>query len=375
MKVAHLTSVHQRYDTRIFVNQCRSLTAAGYEVTLIVADGRGDETRGGVRIVDAGASRGRLDRAARATRRVLQTAIAIDAALYHLHDPELLPAGLILKRRGKRVIFDSHEDIPRDILTKPYIPRPMRRLTSLAAAAVQQQICRRLDGVIAATPFIRDNFRAMGIRCIDVNNFPMLDELETATGWEAKKHEVCYVGSLTAIRGIVELVRAFGLVQSGVTLNLVGRLEGTDVAAAVQRQCGWNRVNALGFLDREGVRDVLARSVAGLVTLKPTPSHLDAQPNKMFEYMSASIPVIASDFPRWREIVKGNECGLLVNPLDPAAIAATIDRLVDDVALARRMGENGRRAVLDRYNWGAEERKLLDFYAERADYGCPPIMR
>ncbi|MGQ7791826.1 glycosyltransferase family 4 protein [Faunimonas sp. B44] len=364
MKIAHLTSVHTRNDIRIFLKECRSLAAAGHEVTLVVADGEGDERRDGVAIVDAGASRGRLDRAIGATRRVLKRAIAADAEIYHLHDPELLPAALALKRRGKRVIFDSHEDMPQDVLTKPYIPGPLRRPVSIGAAIVEDAICRRIDGVVAATPFIRDKFRRKGIRSININNYPLPGELGVDTGWTGKQREVCYVGGLAEIRGIVEMVKAMALVRSGARLNLGGRLAGSDVEEAVQREAGWSRVNALGQIDRAEVRAVLGRSVAGLVTFKPGPNHLDAQPNKMFEYMSAGIPVIASDFPLWREIVEGNDCGLLVDPIDPATIAEAIDRLVGDPELARRMGENGRRAVTERYNWQAEEKKLIAFYEE-----------
>jgi glycosyltransferase involved in cell wall biosynthesis len=131
---------------------------------------------------------------------------------------------------------------------------------------------------------------------------------------------------------------------------------------------GWQAVNEQGFVDRAGVRQVLGRSVAGLVTFHSLPNHIDAQPNKMFEYMSAGIPVIASDFPLWREIVLGNECGLCVDPMDAAAIAKAIDYLVQHPDEARQMGENGRRAVLERYNWSVEEAKLLGFYNQILRY-------
>ena len=132
----------------------------------------------------------------------------------------------------------------------------------------------------------------------------------------------------------------------------------------MEKSTGWACVNALGFLSREQMRQTLSRSVAGIVTFLPVPNHIDAQPNKIFEYMSAGLPVIASHFPLWREIIEGNECGLCVDPLDPAAIAAAMDRLVENPDLARRMGENGRRAVHERYNWGVEEKKLLALYGK-----------
>lgn len=124
----------------------------------------------------------------------------------------------------------------------------------------------------------------------------------------------------------------------------------------------WAVVNELGFVDRKGVRDVLGRSFAGLVTLHPVPNYLDALPVKMFEYMAAGIPVIASDFPLWREIIESSQCGVCVNPMKPEEIAQAVDRLVNNPAEARQLGENGRRAVLDRYNWAVEEKKLFQLY-------------
>lgn len=364
IKTVHLTSAHARHDTRIFLKMCRSLAAAGQAVTLVVADGKGPEEQNGVRILDVGKPSGRLDRMVGATRRVLRQALELDADIYHLHDPELLPAGLLLRRRGKRVIFDAHEDLPRQILSKHYLHPLVRRPLSAVVERFERFACRRLTHVVAATPVIRDKFVATGIAATDINNFPLLGELESEVAWSDKDDRVCYVGGITAIRGIRQVVAAMALCRSGVRLDLAGGFGEEGVRAEVEASPGWARVDALGFLSRPQVRDVLGRSVAGIVTFLPEPNHIDAQPNKMFEYMSAGLPVIASNFPLWREIIEGNECGICVDPLDPAAIAAAIDRLVEDPDLARRMGENGCVAVHERYNWGIEERKLLDLYEE-----------
>lgn len=362
--VVHLTSVHNRYDTRIFLKMCRSLIAADYDVTLIVADGRGMEEREGVHIVDVGRSKGRLDRMLGATRRVLTQALKLDADIYHLHDPELLPTGLALKRRGKRVVFDAHEDLPQQILSKAYLHKTTRRILSWSAGSFERFACRRLDGVVAATPTIRDKFKRMGISCVDINNFPMLGELDCDIPWEQKAMEVCYVGSIFASRGIKEMVSAMALAKTNVRLVLGGNFTEQHLRAEVERMKGWEAVDQLGFLSRSQVRDVLLRSIGGLVTLHPTPAYLDALPVKMFEYMSAGLPVIASDFPLWREIIAGSACGICVDPLDPSAIAVAIDRLVENPDLAREMGANGRRAVYERYNWNVEEKKLISLYGE-----------
>lgn len=364
MKICHLTSVHPRFDTRIFLKECLSLSSAGYEVTYIDADGGGDDFRGGVNVYDVGTPTGRIDRIINVSRRVLAKAVEIDAALYHFHDPELIPAGLKLKRLGKRVVFDAHEDVPKQILGKPYLNTPAKWMISKAFAVYEHWACRQFDAVVAATPFIRDKFLAKGVRSVDINNFPLLGELDAQVPWGVKRPEVCYVGGIGRIRGVFEIMQAMGKVRSSVRLNLCGKFYESDVEQTCRAMPSWLSVNEMGFLDRSRVREVLGRSLAGIVTLHPVINYLDALPVKMFEYMSAGIPVIASDFPLWREIIVGNQCGLCVDPMDPKAIARAIDHLVLHPDEARQMGENGRRAVLNQYNWGVEEKKLVQLYED-----------
>jgi glycosyltransferase involved in cell wall biosynthesis len=364
MKICHLTSAHSRSDTRIFVKQCRSLASHGYVVSMVVADNEGDEVRDSIFIADVGKLPGRLNRMFKTTGHELRRAVGLNADVYHLHDPELIPVGLKLKSMGKRVIFDAHEDVPKQLLGKPYLG-PIR-LWALASvfSLYERYACSKFDGIVAATPFIRDKFLAINARTIDINNFPVIGEWEAATPWEAKLDEVCYVGGIASSRGIRETLKALELVQSAVRLNLAGDFSEPLIEAEVKRSGGWSRVHELGYLDRVGVRNILGRSVAGLVTLHPIINYVDALPVKMFEYMAAGIPVIASNFPLWREIIEPNECGLCVDPLDPAAIANAIDYFVTHPDEARRMGENGRRAVLAKYNWAAEETKLLILYKQ-----------
>ena len=363
-RIAHLTSVHPRFDARIFYKMCRSLVDRNYSVNLVVADGKGDEVSEGVNINDAGASRGRFDRIRNAPGRVFAMAVALNADLYHIHDPELIPIGLKLRKLGKRVIFDSHEDVPRQMLGKPYLNRPMRWGVAQALGIYEKRACKQFDGVIAATPFIRDKFLAINPNSIDINNFPLLDELSNSVSWTQKQPVACYVGGISKIRGIVEITRAMEQVKSVARLYLAGKFGETDLQQRVQALPGWQRVDALGFVDRSGVREVLAQSMVGLVTLHPVINHIDALPVKMFEYMSAGIPVIASGFPSWREIIAGNDCGLLVDPLNATQIAEAIDYLVTNPDEAERLGSNGRKAVLERYNWLNEEKKLLGFYEQ-----------
>ena len=336
-----------------------------------MADGLGDEQVDGVRIVDAGQLPGRLRRIVRTTRKVLHAAVALDADVYQLHDPELLPAGLELKRQGRRVVFDSHEDVPAQLLAKPYLGWLARRFASGVYGAYERHACRRFDGLLAATPFIRLRLAQLQPHTVDINNYPLLQEFDEEADWSAKALEVCYVGGLSEIRGTRELVRACDLLATPVRLALAGRFAEPAFEQELMRQPGWARISAHGHLDRAGVRQVMRRALAGLVTLHPVVNYLDALPVKMFEYMAAGLPVIASDFPLWRDIVEGNGCGVCVDPRDPAAIAAAIDRFCRHPDEARRMGENGRRAVKARYNWRSEADKLAAFYDAVLARGAP----
>ncbi len=362
MKICHLTSVHSRFDTRIFIKECRSLANAGFDVKLVVADGKEDASVDGVDINDVGASAGRRDRILNAPGRVLKKAIELDAEIYHLHDPELIPIGLKLKSRGKKVIFDAHEDVPKQILGKPYLGPLRLHALSRVFSAYEQYACRKFDGVVAATPFIRDKFLTISSHTVDVNNFPVLGELDAAVPLGSKREEVCYVGGIGSVRGIREIVKALALLKSNARLNLAGRFVEPAVEAEVRAASGWSRINEWGFLDRAGVREVLGRSIAGVVTLHPIINYLDALPVKMFEYMAAGIPPIASNFPLWRKILEDNNCGICIDPLDSVALAEAIDYLISNSDAARRMGENGREAIIKKYNWSIEEKKLIDFY-------------
>jgi glycosyltransferase involved in cell wall biosynthesis len=363
-RICHLTSVHQRYDIRVFMKECSSLASNAYEVFLIVADGKGNEQKNGVQIIDVGAPMGRIDRMFHITSKIYETAIQLDCDLYHFHDPELILTGLHLKRKGKTVIFDAHEDVTLQLLSKPYLNLFSRRLFSVLFGIFESFTCRKFDGIVTATPFIRVKFLKMNKLVQDINNYPFPDELNTdQISEKEKKLQVCFIGGLTVIRGIKELVSAMESVNSNVKLVIGGEFSEKEFSEKIKLSSGWKKVSDLGFINRSEVRDVMQESIAGMVTFLPVPNHINAQPNKMFEYMSAGIPVIGSDFPLWREIIVDNHCGICVNPEDPSSIANAIDYLVAHPDEAKQMGINGKEAVKNKYHWGSEEKKLLGLYS------------
>jgi glycosyltransferase involved in cell wall biosynthesis len=366
MKVAHLTSVHPRHDTRIFIKQCVSLSKT-HAVSLVVADGKGNEIKVGVSIYDVGKSQGRFGRIVKTTRNVLHKALELDADIYHLHDPELLLIANKLRRHGKKVVFDAHEDLPKQILSKPYLRPWLARLLSCVISCYERWVCKKLDGIVAATPFIKQKFIKINQNTVDVNNYPLLKELMVdGSCWESKKKQVCYVGGITEIRGIFYVLKALeymdGKRLSEKVMELVGTFSEKRTLLRAEMKAGFNRVEHRGFLNRAQVREVLRSSIAGVVTFLPVPNHIESQPNKMFEYMSAGIPVIASHFPLWKDIIEGNQCGICVDPENPSKISEAISYLLNNCKVAKAMGERGRKAVEEQYNWDSEFKKLQQFY-------------
>lgn len=361
IKVCHITTVHPEKDVRIFYKECKSLAKAGFDVKLIVINGE-SFMEDGVEVIGVPCNySGRLSRFIKATRVAYEKAIEIDANVYHFHDPEFLPYALKLVKKGKKVIYDVHEDLPRQILSKYYIPKFFRKLITFAVERYENFVCKKLDFIITATPFIRERFLKINPNVVDINNFPILIPNNNTPEWENRKQEVCYIGSITEVRGILELVTAMSKLK-GITLNLAGVFSHDEFREKVIKLKGWNNIKEFGFVDRPKAIEIMNNSIAGLVTLHPIINYIDSLPVKMFEYMGAGIPVIASDFPLWKEIIEKNDCGICVNPLESKQIADAITWLIENPKKAEDMGQRGLKMVMEKYNWVKEEKKLVDIY-------------
>jgi glycosyltransferase involved in cell wall biosynthesis len=363
--VVHLSTVHSPADVRIFRKMCCTLSESGYRVTFIVPKDAG-ETRERVTLRALPPRTGPWRRIGNLFR-MLAAALRERGDLYHFHDPELLLVGVLLKLLGKRVIYDVHEDVPKQILSKHWIPRALRPIVSRAAWCVEFVASRMCDGIVAATPSIARKFPSR--RTVIVQNFPLRHEIapSQSTPYKDRLPAVIYVGCISAERGIRQVLKATSEVNQSrpVKLILAGACHPPTLADELATSAETANVEFRGWCVRDEVRQLMASTRAGLVTFLPEPNHVEAQPNKLFEYMSAGLPVIASDFPLWREIVAANECGLLVDPSRPAEIAHAIEYLISNPEQAEAMGQRGLQAVQQKYNWDRESRVLLDFYATR----------
>lgn len=364
-RVVHLTSVHRVDDTRIFQKECRSLAEAGFEVTLF-APASGDSQQDGVHIRALRPARTRRQRMTRGPLSVCRFALNRQASIYHFHDPELIPVALLVKLLGRTVIYDAHEDLAKQVLSKYWIPKWLRFPLSYLSRGLELLAGWQLDRIVAATPAIRRQYPQH--KTVLVQNYPLLDELRSTSAQihSLREHRVAFVGVVTQIRGAIEMVQAMAPVgaETGAKLVIAGDIAPASFAETLRREPGWQHIECLGWRNRQELREVLATCRAGLVLFHPEPNHVEAQPNKLFEYMAAGLPVVASDFPGWREIVEGEGCGLLVDPFDVKDIARSISWILEHPDDAERMGANGRRAVETRFNWTTEADTLISVYED-----------
>lgn len=372
-KVVHLTSVHPTLDVRIFYKECTSLAKAGYEVTLVGPHSK-DEVVDGIRIKAVPHPRGRVSRVTLTGWQVYREAVRQGADVYHFHDPELIPAGLLLRMRGKKVIYDIHEDLPDDFQEKHYLPKRLRPALAWLVGCLEKVACRRFSALTPATPTIAERLRPLNSNTVVLNNYVVLQEFARPfeITWSKRSFSLAYVGVIAPERGIRQIVQAMQLLPDGLqaTLKIAGAFSPPSFKDEVANLPGWERVEALGVLDRAAIVGLLGNVRAGLVILHPEARFLWSKPIKLFEYMFAGIPVIASDFPVCREIVAASGCGLLVDPLSPKAIAEAVEHVLTHPEEAEAMGRRGRTAVERYYNWESEELKLLKLYSGLVESPC-----
>lgn len=336
---------------------------AGHKVVLIAPYDK-EEIVEGVRIRGLPKAKDRLERTSRILWKIYKAAIEERADIYHFHDLELIPVGLLLKLRGKRVIYDVHEDYSQVLLSREWIPFWLRGIVTTMVIFEEWLGPKFFDGVVAATPYIAKRFPES--KTLKVQNFSIIDEFsgQTCEHYGERLPVVVYLGAISVPRGIREMVQAMSYLPKTFEAQLwmAGRFSPTHLKEEISQLPGWDRVNFLGWQSHKDAVSILGKARLGLALLHPEPNHIKSQPNKLFECMAAGIPVIASDFPIWRKIIEGAECGILVDPFDIETVAESIKWLMEHPEEAEKMGKRGQEAVLKHYNWEIEAKKLLAFY-------------
>lgn len=265
IKVCHMTSVHAPEDVRIFKKECVSLARAGYDTYLVEQGETYDKN--GVHIIGVGTQENsRFARMFKMTKRVYEAALKVDADIYHFHDPELLPYGLKLKKKGKKVIFDSHENTSQLILEKKYIPGFLRVGISKAYKSYEKKICKKLDVVIYVTPNVRKQFKALNKNALFIANYPLLID---NTIPDFTNRNIFFGGMIIPAWHHEDIIRAIEDIHD-VTYTLCGTVS-EKYLGQLSSLNGWSKVNYLGQVSHERVYEELNNSCIGLAIAEPAP--------------------------------------------------------------------------------------------------------
>jgi len=368
-RIVHLTSVHLPFDVRIFHKECKTLARVGYEVVLI-APYKQDETVDGVRIRAVPEPRNKWDRIAHTIWQMYRAACCEDAKICHFHDPELILIGLLLKLRGKSVVYDVHEDVPQQIFSKQWIPPFLRPLVSRAVYALETFAAQRFDGIAAATNTIAGRFEKMNSRTITLHNWPLGREFEeflvTPFSTDRKVIRVGYFGSIAEDRGAIVMLDATLRLNRRIpaALVLAGPFSSKECRKNLENHPGWKYVEYLGVLNREQVLEQLARLDIGIDVPAPLPRRMVALPTKVFEFMAAGLPFVAANFPIVSSVIDEHHCGIEVDPTNSQEVVDAILWLAQHQSEARSMGVKGREAALAKFRWEQETKKLTLLYED-----------
>ncbi|HMN06644.1 MAG TPA: glycosyltransferase [Flavobacteriales bacterium] len=365
MRVCHITTVHGPFDDRIFFKQCRSLAAAGFDTHLVAPIDK-DTTEDGVHIHAVKVPASRMLRPVTGAWRALRQARKLKARVYQIHDPELLWVALLLKGKDTRVVYDMHESMRGHILTKTWLgPAWMRKLASRLYGCFEDLAIRKLDHVLVVVESMRDDILklhpAQAGKVTVVRNLPVIALIGRTLQVMPRNEEytLIYVGGLSRIRGIKEVVEALALVP-GARLKLLGPWSDEAYRAECAALPAWPQVQDLGQVRMDAVYDHVRAADCGLCLLYPVHNYMISLPIKTFEYMACGLPMLLSDFPYWRTVY--GRFAWFADTRDPASIAGAIRQAMEHRAEGREMGREAGRVVREEYSWEAESKRLVDIY-------------
>lgn len=299
---------------------------------------------------------------------MLIKALKVNARVYHLHDPELIPCGIFLKLFGKKVILDIHENIAEDIFDKPWIKR--QKLIFRIFSFFEMIACRMFYIILAETSYEkRYNSKARHCYTVlnycDINFFDKLSKTNYQHGLQ-----LYYIGIILENRGILQIAEAVYLLKKEgykADFHCVGELY-SDLDRKIKQLPYYEDIKEqLHFYGRLPLEEGYAmahKMDIGLCIIWPMKNSIESYPTKLFEYMSIGLPIISSNFPLYQKTVEGNFSGICVDPLNPSEIKNAIVAIHTDVKKSELMAKSGKLAVKNQFNWESQTRVLTRVYED-----------
>ncbi|GAB3455499.1 glycosyltransferase family 4 protein [Streptomonospora sediminis] len=339
------TVVHHPEDARILHRQIRALLDAGHQVTYMApfAD-RGVTPWQDLTPIDVPRAAGRRRLGSlRAARKAL-AAKAPQADVLLFHDPELL---LALPRKRPATIWDVHEDAAAALLTKPWMPRPLRRPLGPIVRSFERRAEKQMHLLLAEEGY-RGRFALSHPVVPNTTNVPA--ELERRPGTD----RVVYLGHLSEARGANELVEmGRRLRPHGIRVEVIGAADPSirPMLREAQRE---ESIEWYGFVPNDQALRMVSGALAGICLLQDTPNYRSSLPTKVVEYMAHGLPVISTPNPAAVSLVTGRnegECGTVVPFGDGAAAADAVLRLQSDAELRERYSATGHTIARTSFHW------------------------
>lgn len=365
-----ISSVHRWDDTRIFHRQASSL-AKKYSVELHAPADFDQKSINGIKVIGLPRWKKEKDRI-RLWWILLKRIIKSKASIVHFHDSELIPLAFVVKVISrKKIIYDVHEQIIFDIEDKEWIPGFLKPIVLFVFVSVEKICIPTFDAVIYTTPKVGERYLKMSKNAISIENYSRLDTFSQIhiNNTSKSEHIVLYLGRVLNVRGVDRVIRAFEHVIKDIPSakflivgDIVPESYEEELNALTKELKLENNVDFLGFVPHLETIHYLKSAYCGIVTFLPAKINKACLPNKLFEYMASGLPVIASDFELYKEVVDGSQCGITVDPDNIETISNAILFLFNNPDIANKMGASGKNAFETRYNWEVEEGKLLDLY-------------
>jgi glycosyltransferase involved in cell wall biosynthesis len=355
-KVCHVVSGHARDNNRIFSRQCISLVNSGFDVFILTNDGKPNQVIEGVKIISTVTYyTSRIKVILKAKDMFISEAININADIYQLHGPELIPLGLALKKLGKIIIYDAHEDLPKQMLDKEWVPYIFRLPLSILTRIYFKYTLSRFDEIVTVTDHIAVDLKLINPNTTILPNFPIIG----STGhfhfedYVVREKVICYTGTVYKQSNQHNIVRAINDLQ-----NVKYYIAGTVDKKLFEEMLildNFKKINYFGLLPKNELPIFYSKALVGILVqdyeqnMGYNKGTLGS--NKFFEYMEAGLPIICTDYDLWKKIVEKYVCGICVQPGNVKQIREAIDYIMNNPMQAFQMGQNGRNAVLTEYNW------------------------
>jgi glycosyltransferase involved in cell wall biosynthesis len=371
LRVVIVTSIHPDFDGRIW-RHARSLVEVGCQVRLVcpwlVADG---EVRDGVELLPFRRVQQRSLRPLLIPLRLGARLLPLvrEADVVHFHDIDILP-WMALLSTIRPVVYDVHENYPDEMLVREWIPRVLRTPLYHAVRITEGMLARIVRNCVLVVPAQDRRFSSRRLRVVHMRNYGSRHLLAgVRDDYPARKNVVIFTGAHHDTNGsmllldIVARCRARGL---DVTFMMTNRFASEAFrrrfSAEIERLDIAGRIIIRPYIAAHQIMTLLNEATVAISPNLRVSTQEKGIHTKLFEYMAAGLPIIASDLPNQSEFIGGAKAGILARPEEPETFVDALAQLIGDRSYAREVGLNGRRAFLEKYSWESQIPSLMNFY-------------